>query len=194
MILVVAVCVLLAGGSWAVPWRRRRLTRVPAGGEQPRSASGADGRPATVPAPSELDVELLIVVLESALAAGAPPARALSVVGSRLGGVRGGQLARAGIRMSLGAEPLQACADGSPAVQRIGAALADAMTAGASPVPSLRAERARSRRQRRDRVDRAAASLGVWLVLPLGLAYLPAFMLLGLVPTVLSLARTLLTG
>ena len=40
----------------------------------------------------------------------------------------------------------------------------------------------------------AAARLGTWLVFPLGLCYLPAFFLLGLLPVLLSIAQPLLTG
>jgi pilus assembly protein TadC len=42
------------------------------------------------------------------------------------------------------------------------------------------------------RTRTAAGALGVQLVLPLGLCFLPAFVLLGLVPMILSLAGNLM--
>ncbi len=47
---------------------------------------------------------------------------------------------------------------------------------------------------RRERAELAAARLGVRLVLPLGLAVLPGFVLLAVVPIVLGLAASLLQG
>jgi pilus assembly protein TadC len=44
----------------------------------------------------------------------------------------------------------------------------------------------------RERVELAAARLGVRLVLPLGLAVLPGFVLLAVVPIVLGLAASVL--
>ncbi|HEX2706134.1 MAG TPA: hypothetical protein VHM65_10275 [Candidatus Lustribacter sp.] len=44
------------------------------------------------------------------------------------------------------------------------------------------------------RADEAAARLGVRLVLPLGLAFLPAFGLTTVVPIVVALAGQLLSG
>ena len=48
------------------------------------------------------------------------------------------------------------------------------------------------RREAQDRSETAAARLGVWLVVPLGLCFLPAFFLIAVVPAVISLARELL--
>ena len=71
-------------------------------------------------------------------------------------------------------------------------ALEPAWTAGASPVPLLRTAADRLRSRRRAETRAAAGRLGVQLVLPLTLCYLPAFVLVGLVPLVVSLARGLL--
>jgi tight adherence protein B len=50
------------------------------------------------------------------------------------------------------------------------------------------------RHARRSSARTAAARLGVRLVLPLGVCYLPAFVLVGLVPVLLALGIGLLTG
>ena len=64
---------------------------------------------------------------------------------------------------------------------------------GSAPGPALRGRADQLRRDRRARTaaGRRARS-GVRLVLPLGLCFLPAFVLLGLVPMLLSLAGDLL--
>lgn len=65
---------------------------------------------------------------------------------------------------------------------RAGVPPADALGRGAR---DLRAEHARA-------LDVAAARLGVTIVLPLGLAFLPAFVLLTVVPVVVALTRQLI--
>jgi pilus assembly protein TadC len=68
--------------------------------------------------------------------------------------------------------------------------LADLSGAPAAAVVARAADDARA--QMRERVEQAAARLGVRLVLPLGLAVLPGFVLLAVVPTVLGLAASVL--
>ncbi|KAE8762071.1 secretion system protein, partial [Georgenia thermotolerans] len=63
-----------------------------------------------------------------------------------------------------------------------------------APGPLLRraAEAVRADRQRQ--AQEAAARLGVRLVLPLGLCFLPAFVLLGIVPVVVAAGGGFLGG
>lgn len=69
--------------------------------------------------------------------------------------------------------------------------LAPAWLSGASPVPLLERSAA-SLRQSRERVAREAASeLGSKLVLPLGICFLPAFVLFGVIPVVFSTGLSL---
>jgi pilus assembly protein TadC len=65
-------------------------------------------------------------------------------------------------------------------------ALADA--AGVAPAAALRGAAADLRAAQLQQVELAAARLGVTIVLPLGLAFLPAFVLLTVVPLVVALA------
>lgn len=62
---------------------------------------------------------------------------------------------------------------------------------GAAPGPALRAGAEQLVRERRAQVREAAGRLGVRLVLPLGLCFLPAFVLLGLVPVMVSVGAQL---
>ena len=65
-------------------------------------------------------------------------------------------------------------------------ALADA--AGAAPSLALRRAAAQVRADQLQQLELAAARLGVAIVLPLGLAFLPAFVLLTVVPLVIAIA------
>jgi hypothetical protein len=116
----------------------------------------------------------------------------LSTVGACWPAAAGGALVRAARALELGAPWDVAWAAADPVVQAVAAALEPAWTAGASPVPLLRTAADRLRSRRRAETRAAAGRLGVQLVVPLGLCYLPAFALVGLVPVVLSLASGLL--
>ncbi|MFS0706446.1 type II secretion system F family protein [Cellulomonas sp. 179-A 9B4 NHS] len=135
-----------------------------------------------------VDAAFLLDLCAGALAAGSALPRTLAVVGRHLGGADGAALVRAGSTLELGGSWASAWADAPPAAAAVGAALATGWEAGASPGPQLRAAADRVRRDRRARVRTAAGSLAVRLTLPLGLCFLPAFALLGLVPVVLGLA------
>lgn len=62
---------------------------------------------------------------------------------------------------------------------------------GAAPIPLLDRAARTFRLTRQRRAKEAAARLGAKLVLPLGLCFLPAFILLGVVPVVASAALSL---
>lgn len=71
-------------------------------------------------------------------------------------------------------------------------ALALAETTGAAPGSLLRDAARSLRRAEAVHSERAAARLGVWLVVPLGLCFLPAFFLIAIVPTVVALSAEVL--
>lgn len=62
-----------------------------------------------------------------------------------------------------------------------------AARAGAAPAELLRSEAARLRRDAVSRATERAASLGVWLMLPLGLCVLPSFLLLAVAPVLIGI-------
>lgn len=139
-------------------------------------------------APVEVDAVLVLALVEAALTTGTAIPTALGAVGRAAGGTSGAALERAGSALVLGAAWSTAWAGAPPSVRPVRDALESAWTAGAPPVPGLRALADRLRRERRRAVRTAAARLAVHLVLPLGACFLPAFVLVGLVPIVLSLA------
>jgi tight adherence protein B len=65
-----------------------------------------------------------------------------------------------------------------------------ASRAGAPAVDLLRSEAEQARRDARIDGKRAAASLAVRLMLPLGICVLPSFMLLGVAPVILSIVSS----
>jgi tight adherence protein B len=152
-------------------------------------------RAAARPGGTEL---IAAAVLAAALRAGLPLPQALSQVGEAWGGSLGQALARTGGALAHG-EPWDA-AWRAPDSPTAGAAPADGFIdelrssmwlvwdSGVEAAPLLEALRARLSRAERRRLSQAAARLGVYLMVPLGLCYLPAFVALGLIPVLLSLA------
>ncbi len=74
--------------------------------------------------------------------------------------------------------------------RQIASVLSLAALAGAPPAQLLRAEAVRLRRDAIGAASERAASLGVQLMLPLGLCVLPAFLLLSVAPVLLGVLRS----
>ena len=68
-----------------------------------------------------------------------------------------------------------------------------AVRAGAHPATLLRREASRLRQEASRRAAERAASLGVWLMLPLGVCVLPAFLLFAVVPAFLAVLSDTVT-
>ena len=99
-------------------------------------------------------------------------------------------LARGGAALLLGSVVAARRGPARHSTEVVGA-LEASWTTGTAPGPALRGRADQLRRDRRTRSRTAAGALGVQLVLPLGLCFLPAFVLLGLVPMLLGLASDL---
>ena len=69
-----------------------------------------------------------------------------------------------------------------------------AASAGVPPAEALAGAADEVRRSEQQRLEVATATLGVHLVLPLGLVFLPAFILTTVVPIVLALAQHVLVS
>ncbi|WP_028045169.1 type II secretion system F family protein [Cellulomonas sp. URHE0023] len=175
---LVALAILGAASPWYI---RRPLRRIPTA-------------PVTGVVPTATDSALLLDLVEVAVSTGVSIPRALAAVGSAVGGVPGEGLVRASASLVLGASWQAAWAGASSALVDVADVLETSWTSGSAPGPALRTRADQLRRRRRARARAAAGTLGVRLVLPLGLCFLPAFVLLGLVPMVLSLATGLLGG
>jgi pilus assembly protein TadC len=108
----------------------------------------------------------------------------------------GTRLARAAAELRLGADPVDTWTrlGEHPGLAPLARCLARACESGAPPAAVLArladAQRAAAARAAQARVRRA----GVLATAPLGLCFLPAFVLTGVVPTVVGLAAHFLTG
>lgn len=185
---------LLLATVAALPWTLTRRTR----------ARAPTGRAGPVPASlGEVDVAVLLDLADAALDAGASVPGTLLALGRAVAGPTpeaaddggsGAALGRAGRALLLGA-PWEEAWDGSPrALVALADALEPAWVDGAAPGPLLRQAAGSVRATRHREAQEAAARLGVRLVLPLGLCFLPAFVLLGLVPVVLAAGGAVLGG
>lgn len=151
--------------------------RLPDGAGRGRGRAGAS---------VEVDVPVLLDLLEAACAAGASVPAALGAVGAAADGGRGTDLVQAAGRLSGGARWHEAWADADPALDPLAAALRASWEEGVAPAGALRATAAHLRRERQAVALAAAGRLGVRLVLPLAACHLPAFVLVGLVPVLIS--------
>ncbi|MCW3843603.1 type II secretion system F family protein [Micromonospora yasonensis] len=134
------------------------------------------------------DLPLAADLLAAALRAGAPVDRSVLAVAEALGGPLAERLGRVGRTLELGGTAAEAWTHLHPVsgAERLagaairssdsGAALAGALTRLAD---DLRADRATA-------AEAAARRAGVLIVLPLGLCFLPAFILAGLVPVIVA--------
>jgi Flp pilus assembly protein TadB len=140
---------------------------------------------ATAAAPLALDL------LAACLEAGESPARALSLVATCVDEPLSGDLSSVGRALDLGATAEQAWAITSlssvPALRAAADRFVHAEESGAALAPALVAVAESERAKRRAARAIAAKRVGVLAVGPLGLCFLPAFVLVGVVPVVAGL-------
>lgn len=131
-------------------------------------------------------------LLALALGSGVPLVQAIAAVAERSGPVVRRDLNQVVAALRWGVDEYAAWA-GLPDVWRpAGRALSLAAAAGVPPAALLRDAARDLRRRERAELDEAAARLGVRIVIPLGLCFLPAFALLTVVPAVAALAGRVL--
>lgn len=172
-----AACVVSALVPWMASGHRARLTSM---GRRPAEVVRAQEAAVAV------DVPDLLVLLDVAIASGVSLPRALAAVGRAVGGQDGRALARVSAALVLGAGWEVAWASTPGRLAPVADCLVATWTTGSAPRPALRAAAETLARERRTVAREAAGRLGVRLVLPLGLCFLPAFVLVGLVPVLVS--------
>lgn len=143
-----------------------------------------------------LDPAVLLDLTGAVLASGSSVPTALRVLGDALSGVGDQALAAslrtAGELLVLGAGWEEAWEGAPPSASALADCLEPAWDDGADPAPLLQLRARALRADAAREAEEAAAKLGVRLVLPLGLCFLPAFILLGIVPVVLGAGLDLL--
>lgn len=137
---------------------------------------------------------VILALTRAVIVAGADVRTAVAQVGAALTALDpdADALVAVARRLSLGLPWIEAWEDAPPRFAPVERALALAWSTGASPIAALDAAADAVARQSRRAGERAAAELGVRLTLPLSLCLLPAFVLTGIVPLLLALARGVL--
>jgi len=135
-------------------------------------------------------------LLAATLASGAPVHTAVTAVARACGGPASEALLRVVAALQLGSTASTAWQElaSEPAFDRVSAAFRRSAVSGAPIADVLRGVAEDERRRHKSRVEVAARSAGVRTVAPLVACFLPAFILLGIVPVVGSLATNLFPG
>ncbi|MFI7387484.1 type II secretion system F family protein [Streptomyces sp. NPDC049813] len=164
--------------------------------EREAGASKASVRGAAERAAAERQLPLVADLLAACVAAGAEPVAAARVVGESVGGPVGRAMERGAAQMRLGGEPRVAWRE-LAAIPRAAALVRLLERAGesgapaAAPVAQFAAECRAERGRRATAVARRAA---VIITAPVGLCFLPAFLVIGVLPVVIGLADGVLGG
>ncbi|WP_433389294.1 type II secretion system F family protein [Micromonospora sp. KLBMP9576] len=134
------------------------------------------------------DLPLAADLLAAAMRAGAPVDRSIQAVAEALDGPLAERLARVGRLLRLGGGPAEAWAPlaAVPGAERLTSAVLRSANSGAALAGALTRLADDLRADRSTAAEAAARRAGVLIVLPLGLCFLPAFILAGLVPVIVA--------
>lgn len=207
-----ALIVVLAATAWlafSAPGRvRLRLLRLRGQAGHERGPDGypgagldgrgADGRRRSAGAPAAHggqhfglhDPAMMLELVAAMLDAGSGIGRSLELVAASASPDYGKALRPVVSALAIGADWETAWRSSEvrfPEILELRDALGFAALTGAPSSAILYAQAARLRRERFRAAEKRAASLGVKLVIPLGLCSLPAFICLGVVPVLLAL-------
>ena len=134
-------------------------------------------------------------LLSACLASGAPISSSAAAVARALGDPIAEPLGTLAASLDLGADPVEAWRGLAvqPGMAALSRAVARSLESGAPLTQSLPGIAEDLRRRSRAQVEAAARAAGVRAVAPLAACFLPAFLLVGVVPIVASLALPMLT-
>lgn len=134
------------------------------------------------------DLPLVVDLLVACVSAGLAPSRALAVVSASVGGPVAEDLRPVCARLELGTDARTVWSDLSThdTLGPLGRALARSARTGSSITSTLSRCAADFRRERRALADTDARKVGVRASAPLGACFLPAFFLIGIVPTIVG--------
>lgn len=134
------------------------------------------------------DLPLAVDLMIAAMAAGRPHGRVLSLVGQAVGGPLAVELAAVVARLDLGADPLATWRELArrPGLELLGRSFARSTETGAPLGPVLSRTVDDLRAERRAHAQYVARAVGVQTAAPLGACFLPAFIVVGIVPTLIG--------
>lgn len=131
-------------------------------------------------------------LLSALLASGATVHASVRACATALVGPAAAPVQRVAAALELGAAPEEAWASAPPGLEVIATALARSATSGAPAAALLDAVAADAARDARASAEAAARRAGVRAIIPLVACFLPAFLLVGVVPVVVSVAGAVL--
>jgi Flp pilus assembly protein TadB len=136
----------------------------------------------------ERDLPFAVDLLVACVSAGRSPPAAVRAVAEVSHGALGARLREVSARLALGADHERVWRDlaADPALAPLGHTLARSARTGASVSTALARCSDDVRRRRRARADAIARGVGVRAAAPLGACFLPAFLLIGVVPTIVG--------
>lgn len=145
------------------------------------------------PSPDVRDLPLLVDLLAGCLTAGVGLPDALDAAAAGVDAGLGSQCRAIAAALRSGVPPDEAVAGWreQPALAPVARTLARTAATGAGAAADLRRTAARLRAQHRAAGRRRVQQASVWVVLPLGLCFLPAFVLVAVVPLVVGLIPAL---
>ncbi|WP_254715937.1 type II secretion system F family protein [Actinomadura sp. WMMB 499] len=137
---------------------------------------------------------MAVDLLAACLRGGMPWHDAVNAVADAIGGPLAEELERVTVQIRLGADPATAwlALTGEPTLAPLARAAVRATSGGATLAPSLARLARDQRRVARGAAAARARAAGIRVLAPLGLCFLPAFILLGVVPAVAGIASTIL--
>ncbi|TDB84013.1 type II secretion system F family protein [Actinomadura sp. 7K534] len=140
------------------------------------------------------DLPVAVDLLAACLRGGAPWHDAVAAVAEAVGGPLGDELIAVSVQIRLGADPADAwlALAEEPMLAPLARAATRAASTGAALAPSLSRLARDQRRVARSAAAARARAAGVRALAPLGLCFLPAFVLLGVVPAIAGIASTIL--
>ncbi|MEU8118599.1 type II secretion system F family protein [Spirillospora sp. NPDC049024] len=140
------------------------------------------------------DLPVAVDLLAACLRGGAPWHEAVDAVADAVGGPLGDELRAVSVQIRLGADPAEAwlALAEEPMLAPLARAAVRAASTGAALAPSLSRLARDQRRVARSAAAARARAAGIRALAPLGLCFLPAFVLLGVVPAIAGIASTLL--
>lgn len=139
----------------------------------------------------ERDLPIAVHLFGAALGAGASASGALADVAVALPGPIGEEFALLGRRLTLGVDPVAMWRAVDGPLRPMGQALARAQESGSSVLGAVDRLAEELRAASRARRDALARSVEVRAAAPLGLCFLPSFLLVGVIPMVVGLFTSL---
>ncbi|YAL83690.1 type II secretion system F family protein [Dermacoccaceae bacterium W4C1] len=196
MVLLLALAPVLAGlcaFAALLTWPRPDPTASPS--PDPDAVSEtvrAEGVGAGEADPDVGDVAAAMELVALALSGGSPVVAALDTVAEEVHPILAADLRQVSAALRWGVDSAVAWGAVRPVWSEAGSALTLAERAGAAPAALVQQAAGRLRTQEAHRLEVAGAKLAVRIVLPLGLCFLPAFVLITIVPVVAALASGIL--